>query len=317
MKKIIIKCSIFLITLFIILVVLSRIFIPKNNTQQAGIAEKEVLEFGILAEPENTIDVILTGDSESYTSFIPLEAWHKYGFTSYVCGSPAQKLPAIGSILQEALEKQQPKIIMLETNTIFRTTSLTVPIVQVANKVLPVIQYHNRWKSLTQNDFFGKVEYTNVQMNKGFYFSKVVKSSRNKKYMKNSKKVEKIPEVNKIYVKWIKEYCESKGIEFILYSTPSPVNWNTAKHNGIEKFAKELEVEYIDMNLMQDEIAIDWKKDSRDKGDHLNYSGSLKTTKFLSEYLNNKNLPNHSDDEAYKSWDKYYKEYIDSVNEKK
>ena len=201
MKKIIIKCSIFLITLFIILVVLSRIFIPKNNTQQAGIAEKEVLEFGILAEPENTIDVILTGDSESYTSFIPLEAWHKYGFTSYVCGSPAQKLPAIGSILQEALEKQQPKIIMLETNTIYRTTSLTVPIVQVANKVLPVIQYHNRWKSLTQNDFFGKVEYTNVQMNKGFYFSKVVKSSRNKKYMKNSKKVEKIPEVNKIYAK--------------------------------------------------------------------------------------------------------------------
>lgn len=317
MKKIILKCITFLAILFLILIILSKIFIPKNNTKEAGIPKNKIKQTGVLAEPENTLDVIIMGDSESYTSFIPLEAWNKYGYTSYVCGSPAQKLPAIETMLQEILKKQQPKIVMLEANTIYQKASLTAPIVQIGNKILPIIQYHNRWKNINQNDFFGKVEYTKIQRDKGFYFSEKIDPGKNKNYMKKSNKTTKIARINKLYVKMIKKYCDSKGIEFILYSSPSPVNWTTSKHNGIKSLAKELGVEYIDLNLMTDKLSIDWEKDSRDKGDHLNYTGSLKTTAVLADYLNNKNLPNHKNDELYKSWDKYYKKYIKKVNSTK
>ena len=85
MKKIIIKVICFWLILLLILMVLSKIFIPKNNTKEAGIPKNKVREYGVLAEPENTLDIIMFGDSEAYTSFIPLEAWHEYGYTSYVC----------------------------------------------------------------------------------------------------------------------------------------------------------------------------------------------------------------------------------------
>ena len=314
MKKIILKSVIFLTILLLILIILSKIVEPKNNTKKAGITKGRMRQTAILAEPENTIDVIFAGDSEAYTSYIPLEAWNQYGFTSYVCGSPGQKLPSVMMILYEALQKQQPKIVMLETNTIYKRAPLTTPLTQIAAKLLPVFQYHNRWKTLNEDDFFGEVKYTKKLRDKGFYMSNVIKSGKNKQYMTNSTKKAKVPKSNKLYVQAIKKYCDSKGIELILYSSPSVVNWNKPRHNGIEQLARELDVEYIDMNMYQDEIKINWKKDSRDEGDHLNYTGSLKASKFLADYLNKKNLPDHRNDITYKSWKKSYSKYIKEVN---
>jgi len=316
MKKIIIKAITFLAILFVLLLIISRIVVPKNNTKAAGVSKGKIRQVGILAEPENTLDVIMAGNSEAYTSFIPLEAWNEYGYASYVLGSPGQKLPAIVTVLYDAIKKQNPKVVMLEADTIYKETKITSPILQLVNRVLPVLQYHNRWKKLNGNDFFGEINYTKRQRDKGFYLSYKVVSGKNKKYMKKSDEIEKIQKANELYVKLIKHACDAKGIEFMLYSTPSMVNWTTAKHNGIEKLAKELGVEYLDMNLMKEEVNIDWKVDTRDEGDHLNYTGSLKATKFLAKYLKeNKDLPDHRQDKKYKSWNKDYKKYMKEINE--
>lgn len=314
MKKIILKCTAFLLILLIILAILSKIFVPKNNTRTAGISKSKALATGVLAEPENTIDVLIVGDSESYTSFIPLEAWHKYGYTSYVCGTPAQKLPLTANYIYESLKKQNPKIVMIETNTIYRRAALSSPLEQILMKIFPAIEYHNRWKKLSNQDFFGKVNYTYIQPYKGYYYSTKIKGAKNEEHMEDTKEEKRIPKSNKIYLKTIQQYCKSKGIDLILYSCISKVNWNSAKHNGVEKLAKELDIEYIDLNLMQDKIKIDWEKDTRDKGDHLNHSGAIKTTNILAEYLNTKNLPDHRNDESYKSWDEFYEKYAKKVN---
>ena len=51
-------------------------------------------------------------------------------------------------------------------------------------------------------------------------------------------------------------------------------------------------------------------KDTGDKGDHVNYTGAKKTTKFIGKYLNEKKyLPSHKEDEIHKTWDKQYEEY--------
>lgn len=90
----------------------------------------------------------------------------------------------------------------------------------------------------------------------------------------------------------------------ILISTPSTVNWNYARYNGISELASELGCEYIDMNLMTEEIPIDWDKDTRDKGDHLNYFGAKKVTSFISNYLSKtKLLVSHKGDSDYQKWD--------------
>ena len=113
MKRII-KCIIFIAIFLIILEILSKIFIPKNNTLEAGLGKRKLTASGIYTEPENTIDVLVLGDSESYTSYIPLELWNQYGFTSYVCGTPAQRLSVSLSYIKDALKTQKPKIVLLE-----------------------------------------------------------------------------------------------------------------------------------------------------------------------------------------------------------
>ena len=59
MKKIIFKCITFLLILLVILIILSKIFVPKNNTKEAGLENKYILASGIYLEPENTIDVLV------------------------------------------------------------------------------------------------------------------------------------------------------------------------------------------------------------------------------------------------------------------
>lgn len=76
MKKIILKSTIFCTIFLIILIILSHIVVPKNNSKEAGMEDE--LANGILAEPENTIDVLVVGDSESYSSYVPREICNEY-----------------------------------------------------------------------------------------------------------------------------------------------------------------------------------------------------------------------------------------------
>ena len=309
MKKRILKCIIFLLILLVILCILSKIMIPKNNTREAGIPKKLYLASGILAEPENTIDVLVVGDSESYTSYIPLEIWNKYGISSYVCGTPAQRLPLTWSFILQSLKTQKPKILILEADLLYRRWSLTSPFSQAVDKMLPVFEYHDRWKTLTPADFFENVDYRYIQEEKGYYYSAKVKKNKKEDYMDNVDKERNIPKSNKLGVKAIKKLCDSKGIELVMYSAPT-IDWNNNKHEGVKKFAQELKVDYMDFNMMKDVIQIDWKTDSRDKGAHLNHEGAKKVTEYLGEYLNNKNiLQDHRGDENYNSWNEAYNNY--------
>ena len=92
MKEKIIKVIVFFLILILLMIIISYPFIPKNNSKESGMHDSDV--YGILGEPENSIDVIIYGDSESITSFIPLKMWDEYGYTSYICGTAGQSMPA-------------------------------------------------------------------------------------------------------------------------------------------------------------------------------------------------------------------------------
>lgn len=321
MKKIIFKCITFLLILLVILIILSKIFVPKNNTKEAGLENKFILASGIYLEPENTIDVLVVGDSESYTSYIPLEMWNQYGFTSYVCGTAAQPLPLTFKYIYDTLKKQNPKMIIIEANAVYRRKGLDIPIATLGNQLFPIVQYHDRWKDLALTDFTSGVNYTNRQPNKGYYYSK--KTSVVKEYVEYMKrrpnKSKTVPILNKIYMEFIKKYCDAKGIELMLYSSPAPANWTENKHNGVQKLADHLGIDYIDFNTMHDKLNLNFKTDYReDDGDHPNHLGALKVTKLLGEYLHeNKTLPDHRTDEKYSSWNEDYEHYKESSTNKK
>ena len=88
MKKNIIKFIAFVLILIFILTILSYILVPKNNSTEAGM--KEIEARGIFGEKDNTIDVIMYGDSETIASTMPMKLWEDYGFTMHVCGTAGQ-----------------------------------------------------------------------------------------------------------------------------------------------------------------------------------------------------------------------------------
>lgn len=303
----IIDTVLFLGIFFILLSFASYLFIPKNNLEEFGM--EQVTANGVLGEKENTIDILFLGDSEVYTSIIPMELFQSHGITSYVCGTSGQRLYDSYKFLDAALKYQNPKLVVLETNAIYREYTPMSAIQAKIKLLFPAIKYHDRWKHLSINDFGGDINYTWTDDNKGYIKKDQIVPSPNPDYMVEEKGYKNISPLNYHQVTKIKELCEEKRIKFMLMSSPSSKNWNYKKHNGIERLASDLNVEFIDLNLI-DEIDIDWNVDTLDKGDHINYTGALKVSKYMGEYLNNLNIfENHFDDPNFSDWKKALDNY--------
>ena len=310
--KQILRCVAFLAGLMIILTALHPVLAPKNNTYEAGIEDESAN--GILSEKKNTIDVLVLGDSLSHTAISPMLLYKDYGITSYLCGSYGQFMYDTLRYLELAFENQSPKIVLLETDTLYRKFSVGDAIASGIQCEFPVFRYHDRWKDITFADFKGDIRYTSINNYKGYRGKDIVKGIPNEPYMIETTEVESVSIMNQIYMDEIAEFCEEKGVQLILVSTPSVINCNYARHNGIQEIADKYGLEYIDMNLMTEEVPIDWTMDTRDKGDHLNHEGARKVTNYLGKFLVGKNiLSDHRNDVAYSNWNKSLDIYMEKI----
>ena len=298
--------AIIFVGVFLLLLTGVSVFLsPKNNTRRDGMKNQEAN--GILTEPEDTVDVLMLGDSESYSSMSPLQIWHDYGVSSYCCGTDSQKLYDTEEFLRKAFAQQSPNIVILETGTLFRNFSFAEAVLHRASTWFPVFAYHNRWKSLRWKDLKLDINYTNVESTKGYHFTVDVEAASDEGYMKADSGLAPISAWNRGCVESIQAFCEEYDAQLILMSAPSTVNWNMQRHNSVQKMADELGVEYVDMNLMREEIPIDWSRDTRDGGDHLNYYGATKVSAWLGKYLSEtKRMPDHRGDGRFASWNSYY-----------
>lgn len=307
------KLVVFVLVIFSILFALSPVFSPKTNK---SLRDKSAN--GILGEPENSIDVLIIGDSESYSTFIPLQMWNEYGISSYVCGTPSQTLAYSKDFLRRAFKTQKPKLVVLEANNFFRKFSLGDAVLIRADEWFPIYRYHDRWKKLTLADFSSKFTADYVENNKGFHLYTGVKPVPKKDYMKKSDEKEKLPYINRAYINRMYELCKENGAELMIVSAPNYKNWSTKRYNTVSELAGEMGVEYLDMNMLRKEVPIDWSCETRDGGDHLNYAGAKKTTAYFGEYLNSKNiLTDHRGEEVYSDWNKAYKNFLKEVEKVK
>ncbi len=274
---------------------------------------------GIFNERVNTVDFLVIGDSETYTSVSPMEIFNRYGYTGYVSGVPAMKIQDIYSNLDDIYKTQKPKVVLFEANAIFRKTGNKFKQIQltVETWVGRISVPFNKWNNNILDSFDIKyVEMKNeaakeTDFLKGFDYRPVLKAYSGEQWMHISNKKVTIPSINISYLNKIVELCRINGSELILYSAPAPKNWTYEKHNAIQYYADNNNIEYLDMNLFADKIGMDWSKDSADKGDHLNFNGAQKTTAYIGGYLNeNCDLSDHRGDSRYDSWNKAWYKYL-------
>lgn len=262
----------------------------------------------IAAERKESIDLVVLGDSESYTSVSPMQLWKEHGMTAYVCGQPGQKIQETYYMLKTALRTQSPKVVLMETNLMFRdlgpVKNLQTTLAEPARYHFPLLRFHNLWKMA----FDGKKPGESVY--KGFAIRSNVNPFDSGDYMKETKEVQEMPKAVSFYMEEIQELCRRNGAELVLMSAPSPKNYSYKKHNAIENYAKEKGITYVDLNLQIRELGIDWKEDSYDKGDHLNLYGAQKVTAWLGGYLKEKyEMPDHRNDPSYEDWNQMEEKY--------
>lgn len=214
---------------------------------------------GIRKEPKNTIDVLVAGDSLTYSSISPMGLWNHYGITAYVCGQPGQMMDETYDTLKLAFETQKPKLVLFETNVLFRKQE----------------------KAKEKKNLVSKLYVR--EDSKGFKLRDGVKPYQKGAYMKKTEKKEKMPEQVEAYMEKILKLCREHGARLVLVSTPSPKNYNYQKHNTLQEYAGKKSLIYLDMNLITKGFKIDWKTDTMDQGDHLNLSGARKEEEKLKE----------------------------------
>lgn len=307
-------CAAFVLILALLIVTSSYLFAPTGN--QDSIAMKNAAANAILDEEANTIDVLFLGDSVAYSAVSPMQLWNEQGFTSYVCATSAQYLSFSEVLLKQAFQEQSPKVVVLEANAVYRTMNSDISTMTRLEGLISVFKFHNRWKSVGKHlpSVFSHGSWTDDL--KGYVYSTDIIQAENADYMAETNKIEKIELSNEKYVKAIADFCRENGAEFLLVNVPSVKNWSREKHNGIQELADKYSIQYVDLNLLNDEVSIDWDLDTRDKGDHLNYYGAVKTTNYLGTYLKaNFDLPDRRNDDCYICWNESLERYLDTVEE--
>ena len=300
MIKKILRSLLFLGLLGLLLIPLSLVLRPKDNTEDAGIYQASAAE--ILSQEPDSIQVLFLGDSEAYSSFVPLDLWTRTGVTGFVSSSLDQKTYETLELLNMALSCQSTKVVVLETNVLYRVYATTDALFPQLEAKIPALRYHDRWKHLSAADFFTTPHYTAESPDRGYYLLQTAEPADVSNYMTPMDEWEPLSRANRNNLKKIADICQKRDIQLLLFSSPSPTNWTMRRHNTIQDTADSLGLPYIDGNLL--DLNIDWDTDTYDGGDHLNYSGAAKVTAWLADYLT-AHYPTLTDcrqDPAYQNW---------------
>lgn len=303
------KCILFFAILFLLIFIpglfLTPSFVSKHNL---GVGRNAVYS-RITNEPENTIDVMVMGDSESYSSISPMQIWKEKGYTVYAAGQPGANLGDTISVLKVALKTQKPKVILLESHSLFRdrkgrSVQKQSAMAEKLYSIFPVLRYHNSWK------IFFPQRLAKHYM--GFNVSGKCKPYHgHEDYMTQGKLKNDVDAANIRDLETIMRICREKKIQLVIYSAPSPKNYDHLRTDRIEGLCVKYKLKYLDINQHVKDIGINWQTDTRDRGDHLNISGAIKTTRYIEEYLKqNFALTDHRKDERIaKKWNLTYQAY--------
>ena len=183
------------------------------------------------------------------------------------------------------------------------------------NYKFPLVKYHDNWKHLKLTTFLqprGKYHFSN----KGMAYANTVKAYPfGNEYMQLSGgkhamlSEEKLDQFQKIY-----DLCDRNGIRLVLLTVPSANTWNKGKSDTVKQLAKKYDLTYYDYNR-QLPAGFDWATDSKDGGNHLNYTGASAVTKDLAKKLTDDLTMNPTSltKEQKQQWKKDYEHFHKSI----
>ena len=293
----------------ILLFITSYLVSPREGVVYDIISTREKLA-EIALEKDDTIDVLFAGDSLVFRAISPLQIWGLTGITSYDLSDGAMRLCDQNVMIRNACKTQKPKLLVLEADIMSMAASpykddFALP-TNLIERIFPIFHYHIFYKAWKP---FEKGEDLSV-LRKGYKPSDAVSPYEGSTdYMQEEAKPMVIEPLNQKYLGEISAFCRDNSIELLVLALPSAGNYNRETHKTIQEWSDAHDVTFLDMNLMWEDIGLDWNTDTKDGGDHMNSSGAEKVSAYIADYLEeNYELTDHRDDEFYEDWNKDYNE---------
>lgn len=332
MKRNYIKIIGFLLLLALCGVGLARVLCFKYSS---GIQQMEQF----YNERRNSIDVLCLGSSHTFVNINTKTLWEQFGISSYdLCGS-VQPLWNTFYYLKEALEYQNPKVVVLDVycatlNVEYidhsRIIKNTFGISSILNRInaiwksspksqrlhywLAYPTYHRRYENILKADFSPQYDPPQDVKVGGAFNDKVLSFSKgfllftrtNKQSVNNilTPKTIALSNKNEEYLRKIIGMCKERNIPLLLVVTPyAGDNTNDEGYYAtVQGIATETGVPFVNFNHLRDEIGMDFSTDATDVA-HLNYRGSDKFSRYLGKYLKSHyDLPDHRGEDGYVSY---------------
>ncbi len=307
----VIKIFVFLALFVALLHGVSYLVTPQREIRIARTRSQQSLR--VFNEPQNSLDVLIFGHSGAYSAISPMQMYKEHGIVSYVCAQPLQLPWESSRWLKGLLEVQSPKLVVFETDQLFYDKQTSVARNSLENifyDTFPVFRNHANWKK-----WFGKNKKGERNLYKGYYYNTKVKPYTGKKQLVPTDRTYKIGKRHLQALEEVYELCSERGIPLMLLEVPSVIVWDYSRYNAVNAYAQKRGVHFTDLNQHLEEMKFDWKTDTRDKGDHLNYFGAQKVTEFLGRDLKaNYDLPDRRADENYSAWNDDLVRYEKKIN---
>lgn len=264
-----------------------QVVLEMNEISQNHEPQSE--ENPIIQDQRRQISLISIGNSDLYSGLNPMQLWHDYGITAFNISAAKQNMKLSFYMFKYALMVQRPKCLLLEVDQFFEEreeiesegyeyTALSY--------CYPLYKKSKEWDKIKDEKFIKKEDSKHRLNYLGFYDSREVKSYHGGfHYMKKSHQREKLPRLTQKYLPQILSLAKENNCEVLFVEFPSQTSWNYQRYNTVCDIANQYHIPYIDFNVRQYHTGFDWKTDSRDGGNHLNYYGATKMTKYIGEYL--------------------------------
>ena len=274
-------------------------------------------------------DVVFIGDCELYENISPVYLWENYGINSYIRGSAQQLIWQSYYLAEETIKREHPDMIVFNVLSMkynepqneaynrmtidgmkwskSKVGSINASMTEDEHFIeylFPILRYHSRWSDLNSDDFKYLLHRDNVSFN-GYYMRVDVKEATD------------VPEGRPLadyqfgdnayyYLDKLTKLCKDNDVKLVLVKAPTLYPyWYEEWDKQMVDYAKENNITYINFLEAQDEMGLDWTKDTYDGGLHLNLAGAEKLSKYFGDILSkDMKVPDRRGDAAL---EKYWK----------
>ena len=273
-------------------------------------------------------EVIFLGDCEVYEAFSPAVLWQEYGISARVCGTPQQLLWHSYAILEEVLERSDPRVVVLGVygltygeaqneaynRMVFDHLPASLTKWQVlgdamtdeesrASYLLPLLRYHDRWSQLTWRDVSLLFEAQAPVSVRGYLVQTGIVPGEDPNHEgARPPRADAFGELALDYFDRIVSLCRERGIELVLVKAPTDswrYPWHDEYETKVQALAEQYGLAYYNFLNDADKIDLDWSTDTYDTGHHLNVWGAEKLSRYFGNLLVEKyDLTDGRQDEA-------------------